>query len=227
MKYLDNYNLFCLYQYTDPAYRHFFTVLKNQFTVKDNQVLPTIDCKISDNINFLVPKGYFITFKGNMRPLGNNMALIFLKKNPSFPYEIQDVIVEYDLFAEYDESYIRMVVYTTPVENSYPIYIYRLNSNNSIVFDITGSEFNPQTMTRFSLPTIYVLKKPYKYFKNIDGICIPTDEKGDGIESCNMFKPKTRLIKKVSKTQTRNYWKIIIIILISLILIKWMFSSTY
>lgn len=215
-KYLDDYNLFCLYEYVDPAYKHLFTIVKNEFTIRDGKVVPEIECGIRNNMDFLIPKGYFITFKGRIRPLGSNMALVLLKKNRSYPYEIQDIIVDYDLFAEYDESYIRMIVYTTPVDNSYPIYIYRLNKNNGVVFDTDGSKFDPAIMTKFTLPAIYILKKPYKYYKNIEGICIPS-ETGDSIEDCNEIRPK--LIKTSTPVPKKNNALILLFLALVLIIV--------
>jgi hypothetical protein len=205
LDYLDNYNVFCTYNYNDPEYKNYCMIVKSYFNVRNDMLEDDISCKTTIPSDLLKPSGYFISFDSGMRPITENMALITFKSNKAYPYEVQDIIVEYDLFVSKEPQDISTIVYISPVKNTIPIYIYRLKSNGNIVLHYNRSSYNESIMTPFSIPIIYVLKEPYQYFDLTQGLCIPTKDKKYELDDCiSQIKTKFEAIDTIKSEEISN-----------------------
>jgi hypothetical protein len=187
LDYLDNYNVFCTYDYNYQSFKNYSMIVKSDFTTRNGNLIDSINCKTNVSSEIITPSGYFIAFNESLRPLTENMVLLSFKNNTAYPYQIQDVIVQYDLFVLKDPSYINMIVFTSPIKGTIPLNIYRIKTGinkGNIVLDYTGDKFEPKIMEYFSIPTVYVFKNPPKYYEMIQDLCIPSENTTQQIDEC-------------------------------------------
>jgi len=187
LSYLENYSVFCTYDYNYQSFKNYSMIVKSDFVIKNGNLVDSINCKTNVPSEIITPSGYFITFNESLRPLSENMVLLSFKNNTAYPYEIQDVIVQYDLFVAKEPSYVNMVVFTSPIKGTIPLNIYKIKkgiNKGNIVLDYEGDKFDPRIMESFSIPTIYVFKNPPQYYEMIQDLCIPTDNSTQEIDEC-------------------------------------------
>lgn len=241
LDYLNNYNVFCTYDYKYDSFKNYSMIVKSDFTVKNGEFRDSINCKLNIPSDIVKPNGYFISFNEEIRPLSENMVLLTFKNNLAYPYEIQDIIIQYDLFVMRDPDYINTIVFTSPIKGTIPLYIYKLKTGinkGHIILDYTGEKFDNRTMEFFSIPAIYVFKTPQKYFDVVQDLCIPTNEEKYDIEQCilnikNNFEPKQLLENPIdivkselvvenedkTKTKPKNIYNYILISIAFVILL--------
>lgn len=77
--------------------------------------------------------GIFFGVNPAYKPIPNEMQLFKITLNNTFPYDIKNISLQYDIY-NISNNYIYFITYTKPVINTIPLYIWENNNSTWVTF---------------------------------------------------------------------------------------------
>lgn len=130
-------------------------------------------------------KDYDLDFVGyvfypELRPLRPNIKINCVDNSPAWPYHTIDTFVELDpIDVKPQENRVRFISYINGVENTVPLYIYRMTDRSGYLFSLDKNI--PENAKRAFNPNIWIMPEPYLTFECKNGLVKPTLGRGKDI----------------------------------------------
>lgn len=139
-------------------------------------------------------------------PIPRGTALLEFQVHNRFPYCVKHVGFQLDPNQIYKtKNSIFCLVYSIPVKNTIPLFIYKKDERVYVNFKREPLEENS---IELDVSPVFVMDKPYSKFECIEGICVPSDE-GKELGECVKECVKTLKIRDVfqldSGIQTQEF----------------------
>ena len=134
---------FCIYHWFDKQhfiYKSYIAPAIRKYNPKNNpENKYNYDCIHSD---VLYNNGWklatvFFAVNPSYKPIPVGMKLFRVQRTQSFPYDVVDVHLKYDVY-NIDKNDVYFITYTKPVPNTIPLYIWKKNGSTFIDYASTS-----------------------------------------------------------------------------------------
>lgn len=167
---------FCIYHYIDQKTKTYFGYIGNSSKIKneDGKILYYCHMEPQQYRGWKLA-GQFYAVSPSLRPIPTGMQLYCAKRTLSFPYDISDINIVYDMFNVKDYC-LYFITYYKPVPNTKPLYFHKIGKHVFPSFDSEpppGWEKDLSPVYVMTMDTVGDLNYSKIKFNCNNGRCLP------------------------------------------------------